>query len=249
MFVPIGTPDSVTAVDPHHPGAHVVVVPYLAELKDGQSLSEWTEMYESLGHASDRATIQRQPRRVFRVNGAKAVHEEGVSPLTTYQFTNIARKNMVWDVWTNIPSTDPLATIYDRMVRSFRFGHNSPRNLRDAYGSGFLPMEMEEAIRLSTQGDEIESSSVADGHSRPNQTQAYVQLTSAWKSPVLNASYGPRTVRCGSTKHTNTSSNAYSKYAADISAGSLTNVYASMAGTVTFAGMKNNGFGNLVTIR
>lgn len=155
-------------------------MPYLAELKDGQSLSAWTEMYESLGNEPERAAIQRQPRQVLRVNGARAIHEEGVSPLTTYQFTNIAHKNMVWDIWTNIPSTDPLAKVYDRMVRSFRFGKNSPANLREAYGREFKSLDME-AMTKANSGTQDQND--YDGQ----QTLGPIlnDLTSSWQSPVL----------------------------------------------------------------
>ena len=193
-FAPIGAPDSEDKADPHDTGPHVVVVPYLAELKDGQSLSVWTETYESLGNESDRTAFQRQPRRLFRVNGAKAVHEEGMSPLTAYQFTNIAHKNVVWDIWTNIPSTGALAKVYDRMVRSFRFGRNAPTNLRDAYGSNFIPLDMEEAARVAQKLEADEQLGGGPG---------ILALNTTWQAPVRKSSNGGQqfTATCGSTQH------------------------------------------------
>ena len=187
VFAPVAAPDNIDINDPHEFGPHIIVGHYLAELEDGQSLSEWTEIYESLGHESDRASIQRQPRRVFRIHGARAVHEEGVSPLTTYQFTNLAHKNMVWDIWTNIPSTDPYAAVYNRMVRSFRFGRNSPANLRAAYGSDIVPMDMEEILRMSS---EEQTAGFQDLTNPTGQQDPQItDLTDTWKSPVLNSCY------------------------------------------------------------
>jgi len=116
VFMPVVPPNNAGDYS-HGSGPYVTVGPYLAELKNGQSLSEWTDLYESLGHESDRAAIQRQTRKVFRVNGARALHEEGISPLTTYQFTNAAHRSVVWDIWTNIPSSDPLATVYNALYQ------------------------------------------------------------------------------------------------------------------------------------
>ena len=247
VFAPTSAPDIVGNADPHDPGPHVIVVPYLAELKDGQSLSEWTEMYESLGHESDQAAIQRQPRRIFRVNGAKAVHEEGVSPLTTYQFTNISRQNMVWDIWTNIPSTDPLANVYDRMVRSFRFGRNTPKKLRETYGSSFVPMDMEEVRQMNSEDQAVDFQGLVEEDQQGSGPQIY-GLTDTWKSPILKTSTGAlRDIQCGSKDHKDSVS--YSYYAADINASVHTAVYNSKVGTVTFAGQVNNGYGTLVQVR
>lgn len=251
VFAPVAVSDSVGSDngDPHQLGPHIIVGHYLAELEDGQSLSAWTTLYESLGHESDRAGMERQPRKSFRVHGARAVYEQGVSPLTTYQFTNLARENVVWFVWTNIPSIDSYATVYKRMVRSFRLSQNTPANLREVYGSDFTPMDMEQALRLSSDNGVTVLSGLIDDEEQAGLIPQVTGLTSTWKSPVINASYGARTVRCGSEAHNDNSGGTYSKYAADISAGDLTNVYASKAGTVTFAGFKTNGYGNLVTIK
>lgn len=249
VLVPKATPNSIANNDPHELGPHIIVGHYLAELEDDQTLSEWTELYESLGHESDRVDIQRQPRRVFRVHGAKAVHEEGISPLTTYQFTNLARENIVWFVWTNIPSADSYAAVYERMVQSFRLSKNTPANLREVYGNGFTPMDIEQALRLSSDNRVPVLPGLIDVQEQASLVPQVTGLTSTWKSPVINASYGARTVRCGSEAHNDNSGGTYSKYAADINAGDLTSVYASKAGTVTFAGFKTNGYGNLVTIK
>lgn len=253
VFAPIAASDNdATSSDPHESGPHVIVVPYLAELKNGQSLSEWTEMYESLGRESDRTAIQRQPRRVFRVHGAPAVHEEGVSPLTTYQFANIAHKNMVWGVWTNVPSSDPLGIVYNRMVRSFRFGRNTPSSLREAYGESFVPMDLETALRLSGEDhmtDLFEPSEQGEGILAPTKTG----LSSNWKSPVTNTTSGPRKANCGSSKHKDPKPgdppNSYSGWAVDIIVPEGTVVTNSKEGTVTFFGWRTDGYGNLVTVK
>ncbi len=246
VFVPTTAPDSdgKTSGDPHDPGPYITVGPYLAELEEGQSLSEWTEMYESLGRESDRIGIQRQPRRISRVHGASALHEEGVSSLTTYQFTNLVHKNMVWLIWTNIPSTDSDAIAYNRMVRSFRFGRNSPANLREAYGSDFVPMDMEEVLSMSREND-ARNSQDKTGNDRPMSFEAEIaNLTSTWYSPVRSGQTGPWNVTCGSPYHTGSSD-----FAADIGVPRNTPVYNAKTGFVTFRGQKTNGYGNLVTIK
>lgn len=240
VFAPIGVPDSDLNADPHDPGPHIVVVPYLAELKDGQSLSEWTEMYESLGNEPERSVIQHQPRQVFRVNGAKAVHEEGVSPLTTYQYTNIAHKNMVWDIWTNIPSADPSAKVYERMVRSFRFGRNAPANLREAYSSNFTPLDMEEAARAAQEQGTDEHLGGGPG---------ILALNTTWQAPVKKSSNGGQqfTATCGSTQHDDIGT--YASLAVDILMPKNTGILNAKLGTVTFAGWDNYGYGNLIRIQ
>ena len=241
IFMPFAAPEEAGS-DPHDPGHHIIVVPYLAELKDGQSLSEWTEMYESLGHPSERAAIERQPRRVFGVKGAPAVHEEGVSPLTTYQFTNVAHKNIVWGVWTNIPSSDPLGSVYNRMIRSFRFRRNTPSSLREAYGDNFVPMDLETAPRLS-----------GEDHMSDLFDLRKTGLSSNWKSPVTSTTSGPRKANCGSSKHKDPKPgdppNSYSGWAVDIIVPEGTVVTNSKEGTVTFFGWRTDGYGNLVTVK
>lgn len=236
-------------VDPHDLIPQVIIGHYLAELEDDQSLSEWTEMYESLSRESDRAAIQQQPRRTFWIRGAPAVSEEGVSPLTTYRFTNVAHHNMVWDIWTNIPSTDPYAIIYDRIVRSIRFRPNSPTNLHEAYGSEFVPMDMEEVLRINSVDQVADPQNLVDKNERQGPGNVINDLSNTWHSPVLKTSPGAlRTVRCGSTAHSSTTAGS-SYYAADISVADHTSVWNAKAGTVTFAGAKNNGYGNLVTVK
>lgn len=237
-FAPISTLDNAANADPHDSGPHVAVVPYLAELKDGQSLSEWTEMYESLGNGSNRNPIQRQPRRLFQVNGAKAVHEEGVSPLTTYQFTNIAHDNMVWDIWTNIPSTNPLAKVYDRMVRSMRFGRNTPANLREAYGSDFTPLDMEE-IASTAQDQGVDE--------QQGDEPGTLALNTSWQAPVRKSGGQQFTATCGSTMHDDIGT--YASLAVDILMPKNTGVLNSKLGTVNFAGWDNYGYGNLIRIQ
>lgn len=131
--------------DPQGSGAQVVVGLYLAELEAGQSLSEWTDLYESLGYDSDEALVQRRPRKVIRVKGVTAVHEEGVSLVTPYQFTNLTHGRTVWFIWTNIPSGSeaPDSSVYRKMVRSFRFGKNAPSTLQEVYGFDFEPLNLE----------------------------------------------------------------------------------------------------------
>lgn len=123
----------------------MVVGLYLAELEAGQSLSEWTDLYESLGYDSDEALVQRRPRKVIRVKGVTAVHEEGVSLVTPYQFTNLTHGRTVWFIWTNIPSGSeaPDSSVYRKMVRSFRFGKNAPSTLQEVYGFDFEPLNLE----------------------------------------------------------------------------------------------------------
>ena len=235
--------------DPHDLVPQVIVTHYLAELESDQSLSEWTEMYESLDHESGGAPIQRQPRRVFRVRGAPAVHEEGVSPLTAYQFTNLAHESMVWDIWTNIPSTAAYASIYEQMVRSFRFGRNSPINLREAYGSGFVPVDMDELLRINLEDQVTDEQSFNDDEEPQRIDPVTNDLTNTWYSPVLKTTSGAlRTVKCGSTAHSSSSTGS-TYYAADISVADHTSVWNAKVGTVTFAGLKNNGYGNLVTVK
>jgi len=249
VFVPIAAPDdNVAASDPHELGPHVIVVPYMAELKDGQSLSEWTEMYESLGHESDRAAIQRQPRKIFRVSGASAVNEEGVSPLTTYQFTNLAHENMVWDIWTNVAGTDPYAPVYNRMVRSFRFGRNSPTNLREAYGSDFVPMDMEDVMEMDAEAQFIGEQSWNNGEQLVPEPET-TALTSTWKAPVRKVYNGGNQwdVRCGSKDHDDV--NTYASLAVDIDMPNGTPVHNAKLGTVRFASFKNDGYGNLIRIQ
>lgn len=147
---------------------------------------------------------------------------------------------MVWDIWTNIPSTDPLAKVYDRMVRSFRFGKNSPANLREAYGREFKSLDME-AMTKANSGTQDQND--YDGQ----QTLGPIlnDLTSSWQSPVLKKTTGElRTVKCGSPAHTGSS-----YWAADISVTDHTSVWNSKIGTVTFAGNKNDGYGNLVQVQ
>jgi len=135
------------------------------------------------------------------------------------------------------------------MVRSFHLGQKAPTNLRGVYGNDFTPMDMEEALRLSAEDEVAKLPGSFDIEQHAGLTPLASGLTSTWKSPVINAPYGARIVRCGSEAHNDNSGGSYSKYAADINAGSLTHVYASKAGTVTFAGFKTNGYGNLVTIK
>lgn len=250
VFAPAIAPNSNidAGADPHEPGPHVIVVPYMAELRDGQSLDAWTEMYELLGPESERVTISRQPRKVYRVNGARAVQEEGISPLTTYQFTNIAHHNMVWDIWTNIPSTDPLASVYDRMVRSFRFGRTSPANLREAYGDDFVPMDMEQVMRINTEAQFMDLQGVV-GDEQFGITPGTMSLTSTWKAPVRKLHNGgvQWDVRCGSQDHDDIFTAA--SMAVDIYMPKYTPVYNAKIGTVTFAAFKNDGYGNLITIQ
>jgi len=252
VFAPTSISDVVTDVDPHEHGPYIVVVPYLAELKDGQPLSEWTEMYESLGHPGERASIQRQPRRILQINGAMAIHEEGVSSWTTYQFTNIAYKNVVWVVWTNVPSSDPSGAVYHQMVQSLKFGWNTPSSLKDVYGDNFVPMDLEIALRLSSENDAtayIEPSAQMENTFVPMKTG----LTSTWKSPVTNTTSGPRQANCGSDKHKDPKpgqpANSYSGWAVDIMVPEGTIVTNSKDGTVTFFGWRTDGYGNLVTVK
>ena len=246
IFTPIAQPEETEAADadPHDPGPHVIIVPYLVEVEDGQSLLEWTEMYESLGDTTHITPIQRQSRRVIRIREAQAVREEGVSSLTTYQFTNVAHQNMVWDIWTNIPSIDPYGLVYDRMVRSFRFESNSPKSLSEAYGSDFVPIDMEEMLRINS-GDRATGLQDLAHNDQHGPDIGINDLTNTWYSPVLNTSSGARrTVRCGSDAHSGSS-----YYAADISVPDHTSVWNAKVGTVTFAGPINNGYGNLVKVK
>jgi len=237
----------VANAEPHDPGPHIIIVPYLMELEAGQSLSEWTDLYESLGHDSDTVAIQRQPRRVFRIRGAQAVYEEGVSPLTTYQFTNVAHGNVVWDIWTNISSIDPSAQVYNRMVRSFRFGPNSPNNLREAYGENFVPTDIDEAVRIDTQAQSTDALG-RDGE-LPGVEIGIRALTSTWKAPVRKLHNGGSQwdVRCGSRDHDDV--NTYASLAVDVYMPSSTPIYNAKLGTVRFAGFSNDGYGNLIRIQ
>ncbi|MBI4670623.1 MAG: M23 family metallopeptidase [Chloroflexi bacterium] len=71
------------------------------------------------------------------------------------------------------------------------------------------------------------------------------EIGSAWWSPVVKPIGGSAyTVKCGSSAHTNGAS-----YAADVSVGVGTNVYAANDGVIEFWGWDNSGYGNLVKIK
>ncbi len=249
VFAPIPLLGANTeAADPNEAGPHIVIVPYLAMLKDGQSLREWTELYESIGYSSDQAATQRQPRREFRLNRAPAVREEGVSPLTTYQFTNIAHKNIVWSVWTNIPSIDPLTSVYDRMVRSFRFGRKAPANLNEAYGSNFTPMDLEQVTEIEAG---LQQSGILEWGigEQPEFDPGTMSLNTTWQAPVKKSSNGGNqfTATCGSDKHDDIGT--FASFAVDILMPINKPVFNAKYGTVTFAGWDPYGYGNLIRIQ
>ncbi len=236
VFAPTSISDVVTDVDPHEHGPYIVVVPYLAELKDGQPLSGWTEMYEWLGHPEEE-----RPWPEGKTRGG-----------WDYQFTNIAYKNVVWVVWTNVPSSDPSGAVYHQMVQSLKFGWNTPSSLKDVYGDNFVPMDLEIALRLSSENDAtayIEPSAQMENTFVPMKTG----LTSTWKSPVTNTTSGPRQANCGSDKHKDPKpgqpANSYSGWAVDIMVPEGTIVTNSKDGTVTFFGWRTDGYGNLVTVK
>lgn len=255
MFVPSEVIEHETATEeshnPHEEVPQVIIGLYLAEQEADQSLQEWTEQYEAASNDFSEALMRRQPRRTLNINGANAVREEGVSPLTTYQFTNLVHGRTVWFIWTNITSLaeDPYSSVYEEMLESFRFGRNTPTNLKQVYGDTFQPLRLS---NLSTENIPVNRNlDLQTGINTTNleNFSSISVLSSAWKSPVLNGPSGPRNVRCGSEQHNNDPGGSYSKHAADIGVGSLTNVYAAMGGTVTFAGWANNGYGNLITVQ
>lgn len=238
--------------DAHEEVPQVIIGLYLSEQEADQTLDRWTERYEAMSNDFDEELMRRQSRRVFEINRANAVHEEGVSPLTTYQFTNLAHGKTVWFIWTNITSSaeDPYSSVYDHMVESFVFGRNTPTNLRQVYGDTFKSLRVVEAPTENGSGNRnFELETRVDAASLEN-FPSILALSSSWKSPVK---FGPngvaRNVRCGSEAHNNNFGGTYSKHAADIGVGYLTSVYAAMGGTVTFSGWANNGYGNLIKIK
>lgn len=171
-----------------------------------------------------------------------------MSSLTTYQFTNIAHKNIVWSVWTNIPSADPLATVYDRMVRSFRFGRNAPANLNEAYGSNFTPMDLEQVAEIEAglqQADTLEWRL----DEQPEFGPGTMSLNTTWQAPVKKSSNGGNqfTANCGSSMHDD--EGTYASLAVDILMPKNTPVFNAKYGNVTFAGWDIYGYGNLIRIR
>lgn len=249
VFAPILTSGAHTeAGDPHDAGPHVVIVPYLAELKNGQSIREWTELYESIVHPTDQANSWRQSRTELRLNRAPAVREEGISPLTTYQFTNVAHKNIVWSVWTNIPSNDSLAPVYDRMIRSFRFGRKAPINLNEAYGSNFTPIDLEQAAEINVRLQQ--AAPLGSGNDeQPAFGPGTMSLNTTWQAPVKKSSNGGNqfTATCGSRAHDDVGT--YASLAVGIITPINKPVFNAKYGNVTFAGWDPWGYGNLIRIQ
>lgn len=236
-FVPVEVSQFTGSQNHQGSGPQITIGLYLAEIEPSQSLSEWTERYESLSIASDEGSVQRQQRRVFEVGDVTAIHEEGISPVTTYQFTNLARGRTVWFIWTNIPSGPQSADskVYRKMVRTFRVSKEMPSTLSEVYGSDFKSLDLNDNSRTPEVTDEALTSDDIE----------VTNLTSSWLSPVLKKSDGKFwNVQCGSDFHT-----GIIRWAADIGVGVGNKVYSARVGVVTWAGQHNSSYGNLIKIK
>ncbi|MCC6606601.1 MAG: M23 family metallopeptidase [Anaerolineae bacterium] len=215
---------------------------YLAELAPGQSLGDWTALYEETTNALDEYLIQRQPRRVLEVNGTEVIREIGVSPMTEYQFTNLAHGKTVWFIWTNIGDSANAthSAIYEQMVNSFQFGKNTPTTLRDVYGDDFKSIDLDDLSKRMS--NLLESQPKTNMHLFSPLTPM-TKLDSSWFSPVLNGSSGQYYARCGSTAHIGSSA-----YAVDVNAPYQKAVYSAKVGTKILAVWGNTGYGNHVIL-
>lgn len=241
MFTPINPDVSLSDDeyhDPHDADPYIAVGLYLAELEQGQSLAEWTGLYQEASKSFDDGEIQNSPLETLRISRADAVQQKGVSPITEYQFTNISHGNTVWFIWTNISDSEnnPYSSAYNRMVNSFRFGRNTPTRLSDVYGSDFQPLRLGEESPSGVFDNQATGSwhSTEVGGIKGLQILA---LGSNWKSPVV----GMYNVQCGSPFHT-----GIATWAADVGTPFNTSVYAAYSGNVFFAGWDTTGYGNLI---
>ncbi len=224
--------------DPHSTQPYIAVGLYLAELEQGQSLAKWTELYQEASKSFDAGQIKNEPLETLRINLSDAIRRRGVSPITEYQFTNISHGNTVWFVWTNINDSknDRYASVYNRMISSFRFSRKTPTRLNDIYGSNFQPLRLKEESSSNVLDNQAAGIWGTTETERIKKLQI-LALSSSWKSPVV----GMYNVQCGSALHTGSS-----QWAADIGTPLNTSVYAAYSGNVIFAGWDTTGYGNLI---
>ncbi len=241
MLTPINpeqslTKDEVRAL--HSDVPYIAVGLYLAELESKQSLNEWTELYQEASKSFNDSEIQARSLKSLRIGQVDAVQQAGVSPLTEYQFTNLAYGNTVWFIWTNISDLENNSNslAYQQLVNSFRFGDNTPAKLSDIYGSGFQPLKLGKSSPETFSEQGSYNSWLFSGVKSLSGLQSTV-LSSSWKSPVI----GSYNVQCGSARHT-----GKAEYAADVGTPMNTSVYAAYSGNVFFAGWNNDGYGNLI---
>lgn len=206
----------------------VVVGLYTIEREPDHSLIDWTAIYQRISSSFDPSEVEIKETRILTVSGRSALAVRGVSPLTSFQFTNIPHGRTVWFIWTNADeSLTTLTTIYSQMVDSFRLSDRTPTTLTEAFGPAFRPLPRHPLPRQQS-----------ETHGQIG-TTSVIPLPSGWMVPTpAGQTY---TVNCGSNYHTGTAA-----YATDISMSIGTGVYAAKRSWVDFAGWDVTGYGNLI---
>lgn len=224
-----------------------VVGHYLAEFEPTQSLSDWTDAYETVSNGTSPENAYKRYEKISRNvdNNKEALTIKGESVLLEFQVTNVPNEKLVWFIWTNISeSASPEErAIYEQVVTSFKLGENSPKSLPDIYGDNFKPQPLEPrrvANSLPKWPDLQEQGLVVPLAGVINLPSP----ASSWKAPIATGTN--YSVVCGSPFHQDTDANKRSLYATDISMNQQA-VKSSYTSWVDFAGWANGGWGNLVT--
>ncbi len=155
--------------------------------------------------------------------GLKTYFIRGTSPLTGFQIANLVKGETVWFLWTN---TETVSEVFNRMLRSVKFGDHTPATLSEAFGQEFQPQSRGPMVGIAS--------------SSPNMLDAVEPLPdNTFYAPIP---VGSMNVGCGSSAHVG---RAY--MAVDIWDPLDTPVYSTHRSWIDYVGWDSSGYGNLIT--